>query len=211
MCIRDSPIIDRTTALHSAIGTLAALHERNLSGQGQSIDVCLADSGYSFTEIPITAYHGAGVEPRRGESSVAPSGTYPCKDGWVLITAGDQHHWPRVCRAMGKPEWLDDPRFTTRRERSKHTAVVQEVMRELLASMTMRETIAHFTHHDVVGEVGNGLLHGQGGEQLQHRLVYHRRMLTALAAGGKARVIQPLWFSQSAAYPRPVVLVASGN
>jgi crotonobetainyl-CoA:carnitine CoA-transferase CaiB-like acyl-CoA transferase len=144
------PIIDRTTALHASIGTLAALFERNLSGAGQSIDVCLADSGYSYTEIPITAYHGAGVEPRRGESSVAPSGTYPCKDGWVLITAGDQHHWPRVCSALGKPEWLDDPRFTTRRERSKHTTVVQEVVRELLARMTMQEAIAHFTHHDVV-------------------------------------------------------------
>jgi len=144
------PIIDRTTALHAAIGTLAALYERNLSGEGQSFDVCLADTGYSYTEIPITAYHGAGVEPKRGESSVAPSGTYPCKDGWVLITGGDQHHWPRVCSALGKPEWLEDPRFTTRRERSKHTAVVQEVVRELLARMTMQEAIAHFTHHDVV-------------------------------------------------------------
>ena len=144
------PIIDRTTALHSAIGTLAALLERNISGQGQSIDVCLADSGYSFTEIPITAYHGAGVEPRRGRSDAAPSGTYPCKDGWVLISAGDQHHWPRVCSALGKPEWLDDPRFTDRRERSKHTAVVQEAMLALLANMTMKEVIAHFTEHDVV-------------------------------------------------------------
>jgi formyl-CoA transferase len=144
------PIIDRTTALHSAIGTLAALYERNISGEGQSIDVCLADSGYSFTEIPITAYHGAGIEPKRGRSDAAPSGTYPCKDGWVLISAGDQHHWPRVCNALGKPEWLDDPRFTTRRERSKHTAVVHEAMLELLANMTMQEIIAHFTHHDVV-------------------------------------------------------------
>ncbi len=144
------PIIDRTTALHSAIGTLAALLERNISGQGQSIDVCLADSGYSFTEIPITAYHGAGVEPRRGRSDAAPSGTYPCKDGWVLISAGDQHHWPRVCSALGKPEWLDDPRFTDRRERSKHAAVVQEAMLALLANMTMQEVIAHFTEHDVV-------------------------------------------------------------
>jgi crotonobetainyl-CoA:carnitine CoA-transferase CaiB-like acyl-CoA transferase len=144
------PIIDRTTALHSAIGALAALLERNISGQGQSIDVCLADSGYSFTEIPITAYHGAGVEPRRGRSDAAPSGTYPCKDGWVLISAGDQHHWPRVCSAMGKPEWLDDPRFTDRRERSKHAAVVQEAMLALLANMTMQEFIAHFTEYDVV-------------------------------------------------------------
>src|SRR6185369_2892166 len=75
------PIIDRTTALHSAIGTLAALWERTISGEGQCLDVCLADSGYSLTEIPITAYHGAKVEPKRGQSDSAPSGTYPCKDG----------------------------------------------------------------------------------------------------------------------------------
>src|SRR6266705_3186243 len=153
------PIIDRTTALHSSIGTLAALFERNLSGAGQSFDVCLADTGYSYTEIPITANHGAGVEPRRGESRVAPSGTYPCKDGWVLITGGDQHHWPRVCSALGKPEWLEDPRFTTRRERSKHTAVVHEVMRALLANMTMKEAIAHFTHQDVVAAPVNTIPH----------------------------------------------------
>jgi crotonobetainyl-CoA:carnitine CoA-transferase CaiB-like acyl-CoA transferase len=143
------PIIDRTTALHSAIGTLAALYERSISGVGQCIDVCLADSGYSLTEIPITAYHGAGTEPKRGETSAPPSGMYPCKDGWILIAAGDQHHWPRVCNALGKPGWQTDPRFTTRRERSKHTAAVKQAMGELLAGMTMKDAIAHFTQHDV--------------------------------------------------------------
>ena len=143
------PIIDRTTALHAAIGTLAALHERETSGEGQTIDVCLADTGYSYTEIPITAYHGAGIEPRRGESAAPPSGTYPCQDGWVLVSAGDQHHWHRVCNALGKPEWLEDPRFTTRHERGANGAVVQEAMRELLSNMTMRDAITHFTHHDV--------------------------------------------------------------
>jgi formyl-CoA transferase len=68
----------------------------------------------------------------------------------VLIAAGDQHHWHRVCQVLDKPEWLDDPRFTTRHERSKHAAVVQQAMQQLLASMTMREAIAHFTKHDVV-------------------------------------------------------------
>jgi crotonobetainyl-CoA:carnitine CoA-transferase CaiB-like acyl-CoA transferase len=144
------PIIDRTTALHAAIGTLAALHERDLSGEGQSIDVCLADSGYSYTEIPITAYHGAGTVPKRSGSGAPPSGQYPCKDGWVLIAAGDQHHWHRVCHALGKPEWLDDPRFTTRHDRSKHADVVNQVIQELMATMTMQEAIAHFTKHDVV-------------------------------------------------------------
>ena len=144
------PIIDRTTALHAAIGTLAALHERQASGVGQTIDACLADTGYSYTEIPITAYHGAGIEPRRGESAAPPSGTYPCADGWVLISAGDQHHWHRVCNALGKPEWLEDPRFTTRHERGRNGELVNQAMRDLMANMTMHEAIAHFTHHDVV-------------------------------------------------------------
>ena len=106
------PLIDRTTALHAAIGTLAALHEREKSGEGQSMDVCLADTGYSYTEIPISAYMGEKRRPKRGtKGSIAPSGVYSCKDGWVLITSTDQHHWHRVCAALNKPEWLEDPRF----------------------------------------------------------------------------------------------------
>ena len=144
------PIIDRTTALHAAIGTLAALHERESSGEGQTIDACLADTGYSYTEIPVTAYHGAGIEPRRGESAAPPSGTYPCADGWVLISAGDQHHWHRVCNALGRPEWLEDPRFTTRHERGNNGEIINQAMRDLMANMSMKDAIAHFTHHDVV-------------------------------------------------------------
>src|SRR5258708_19864236 len=62
------PIIDRTTALHSAIAILAALYERTISGEGQSIDVCLAHSGYSLTEIPITAYPAPGPPPHHRTS-----------------------------------------------------------------------------------------------------------------------------------------------
>ena len=143
------PIIDRTTALHSAIGTLAALLERSISGEGQSIDVCLADSGYSLTEIPVTAYHGAGVEPKRGKADSAPSGMFPCADGWILISAGDQHMWPRVCAALGKPEWKEDPRFATRRERGKNAEAVNGAIVAKLATMTMKDAIGHFTRHDV--------------------------------------------------------------
>jgi CoA:oxalate CoA-transferase len=144
------PIIDRTTALHAAIGTLAAIVERSVSGKGQTIDVCLADSGYSLTEIPITAQHAGGDLPPRGAGGGAPpTGIYPCKNGWVLISAGDQHQWPRVCRALGKPEWLDDPRFTARAERQKHGAEVAEAVNAVISDKTMQESIAHFTKHDI--------------------------------------------------------------
>jgi len=144
------PIIDRTTALHAAIGTLAAIVERSISGKGQTIDVCLADSGYSLTEIPITAQHGGGALPPRGAGGGAPpSGIYPCRDGWVLVSAGDQHMWPRVCRALDKPEWLDDPRFTERKIRQEHGPVIAEAVTAVLADLTMQEAIDHFTKHDI--------------------------------------------------------------
>ena len=144
------PIIDRITSLHAAIGTLSALHEREISGEGQSMDVCLADTGYSMTEIPITAYHGTKVPPKRGDSTAPPSGIYPCKGGWVLLSAGDQHHWYRVCNALGKPEWLEDPRFSTRPERTKNRKIVEEALEETLSNMPLDQAIDHFSMHDVV-------------------------------------------------------------
>ncbi len=144
------PIIDRITSLHAAIGTLSALHEREISGEGQSMDVCLADTGYSMTEIPITAYHGTKIPPKRGDSTAPPSGIYPCKGGWVLLSAGDQHHWHRVCNALGKPEWLEDPRFSTRPERTKNRQIVEDALEEQLSQMTMEQAIDHFSKHDVV-------------------------------------------------------------
>jgi crotonobetainyl-CoA:carnitine CoA-transferase CaiB-like acyl-CoA transferase len=144
------PIIDRTTALHAAIGTMAALYERVESGEGQCIDVCLADTGYSYTEIPVSAYHGTGKQPSRGKGPEgAPGGIYPTQDGWVLITAGDQHQWHRVCNALNRPEWLEDPRFSTRPERTKHKSLVNAEMDKVLSGMTTKEAIDHFTKHDI--------------------------------------------------------------
>src|SRR5256885_12992766 len=66
------------------------------------------------TLFPYTTLFRSGTEPQRGVTDSAPSGMYPCKDGWVLISAGDQHHWARVCSALGKPEWEKEDRKSTR-------------------------------------------------------------------------------------------------
>ena len=144
------PIIDRATALHAAIGTLAALREREISGEGQAMDVCLADTGYSYTEIPVSAHAGGGELPGRGSNGGVPSGQYPCKDGWILISAGDDHHWNRVCQALGKSEWAEDHRFVKRSERYKNGALIIEAIKTLLADMTVQEAVGHFTQNDVV-------------------------------------------------------------
>ena len=153
-----TPFIDRATALHGAIGALAALHEREISGEGQAIDVCLADAGYSHTEIPIAAYMAGGGLPKRGErGSAPPSGAYPCKDGWIFISAGDQHQWPRVCNALNRPEWIEDERFTQRDSRYEHGNIIDKEVNKLLANMPMKEAVGHFTFHDITAAPVNDI------------------------------------------------------
>jgi crotonobetainyl-CoA:carnitine CoA-transferase CaiB-like acyl-CoA transferase len=122
------PLIDRITALHGAIGVLAALRERELSGEGQAIDVSLADTGFSLTEIPTVHYLGSGIIPKREGSRVpgSLSDVYRTKDGWAYIIVASNNIWERLCGILGKAEWLKDPRFASRATRGRNAPAVEE-------------------------------------------------------------------------------------
>ncbi|MCL0029324.1 CoA transferase, partial [Dehalococcoidia bacterium] len=127
------PLIDRMTALHASIGALAALRERELSGVGQAVDVCLADTGFTANEIPISAYLGSGYEqPRTGNGS-GLGGTYKTSDGWIIIAANNDSMWIRMCEALDKMEWLEDPRFKTREDRVEQTVTLEAELSEWFA------------------------------------------------------------------------------
>ena len=120
-------------------------------GQGQSIDVCLADSGYSLTEIPITAYHGAGTEPQRGKSDSRAQRHVPLQGR----LGPDLRRRSASLASRVRAPWASPSGGTTRASPPAASAasmptVVNEAMRELLAGMTMKDAIAHFTRHDVV-------------------------------------------------------------
>ena len=67
----------------------------------------------------------------------------------VLITAGDQHQRHQVSNALERPEWPDGPRFITRPKRSRNRAAADEAVHEVLANMTPKEAVEHFTMHEV--------------------------------------------------------------
>ena len=77
-----SSVVDRYTALHATIGTLAALRHRDRTGEGQMVDVCLLDSALTMVEIPASYYLSTGEEG--GEAGRPP---YRAKDGYVVISA----------------------------------------------------------------------------------------------------------------------------
>lgn len=136
------PLIDRITSLHATIGALAALREREISGEGQTIDVCLADTGYTCNEIPISAYLGSGYEQTREGNGRGTGGCYQSKDGWVILAATNENMWVRLSESIGKSEWLTDDRFQTRLDRTRTNAeALESELSEWFSGKTMGEAV----------------------------------------------------------------------
>jgi len=91
-----SSVVDRYTALHATIGTLAALRHRERTGEGQVVDVCLLDSALTMVEIPTSYYLATGAEG--GEGGRPP---YRARDGWVVISAAGREMAGRLMRIVG--------------------------------------------------------------------------------------------------------------
>jgi CoA:oxalate CoA-transferase len=90
-----SSVVDRYTALHATIGTLAALRDRDRTGEGQVVDVCLLDSALTMVEIPTSYYLATGAEG--GEGGRPP---YRARDGWVVISAAGRDMAARLMRLV---------------------------------------------------------------------------------------------------------------
>jgi crotonobetainyl-CoA:carnitine CoA-transferase CaiB-like acyl-CoA transferase len=91
-----SSVVDRYTALHATIGALAALRHRDQTGDGQVVDVCLMDAGYTMTEIPMIHYLLTGEEG--GESGRPP---YEAADGHVIVLPGSGRMTKRLLEVIG--------------------------------------------------------------------------------------------------------------
>ena len=143
------PLIDRITALHATIGALAALREREISGEGQSIDVCLADTGFSVNEIPISAYLGDGQEFEREGNGAGLTNAYRTRDGWAFVAATNRAMFERLCGALGRAEWVEDPRFATRQDRRANAATLEAELEGWFGSRGTAEAVQYLSEHSV--------------------------------------------------------------
>jgi crotonobetainyl-CoA:carnitine CoA-transferase CaiB-like acyl-CoA transferase len=102
-----------------------ALFHRDRTGQGQHIDIAMVDALYHMQSVEVqmfAASKGAYKPMRFGihHYMSCPQGVFKGPKGWIVILALDRQ-WPNVARAIGKPEWIADPRFSSagRRGRNK--------------------------------------------------------------------------------------------
>jgi crotonobetainyl-CoA:carnitine CoA-transferase CaiB-like acyl-CoA transferase len=135
-------VFDVMTGLHSAIGILAALHHRDLTGQGQHVETNLLSSALSALVNQTSAYVAGGVVPTRmGNShlSLFPYEPLETGDGELIVIAGNDGQFRRLAEAIGRPELADDPRFATVGNRNDHREELRPLLLEALSARGAQE------------------------------------------------------------------------
>lgn len=114
-------VFDVMSGMQATIGVLAALRHREATGQGQHVEVNLFSTALSGMVNQTSAYVAGGTVPfRMGNShpSLFPYEPLPTKDGELIITAGNDAQFARLCKVLGIPELVEDPRFGRNEDRT---------------------------------------------------------------------------------------------
>jgi crotonobetainyl-CoA:carnitine CoA-transferase CaiB-like acyl-CoA transferase len=136
-------VFDVIAGLHTTIAILAALNHRNATGEGQHLDASLMASAMSGMVNQANAQVAGGVVPfRMGNShpSLFPYEPLPTGDGELIVTAGNDAQFRKLCAAIGAPELPEDPRFATNPGRTAN----REELRPLLAGKLAARSAAEW-------------------------------------------------------------------
>jgi crotonobetainyl-CoA:carnitine CoA-transferase CaiB-like acyl-CoA transferase len=148
-----APISDYATGLFALAGVLAALHRRDALPEGQHVEIAMLDASMALMAnyIPSVATLGKTI-PRlgRGHAQIVPYQAFLCSDGqYVMVGAFTNGFWRRLCDAVGRPEWKDDPRFTSNAERLAHREFLMSTLEEIFRGRTREEWLAALEEADV--------------------------------------------------------------
>lgn len=135
-------LFDVIAGLHTTIAILAALNHRNATGEGQHLEASLMASAMSGMVNQTSAYAAGGVVPfRMGNShpSLFPYEPLPTRDGELIVTAGNDAQFRKLCDVIGAPELPEDPRFSTNPGRTANREELRPLLGEKLAARSADE------------------------------------------------------------------------
>lgn len=133
-------MVDIGTGMWAVVGILCAVMQRRESGVGRTVDVSLYETAISWMMgyVPRYLLTGEIAKPiGSGQVGIAPYRAFETSNGHLVIAAGNDALFARLTKALNRPEWLDDPRFTSNPERYKN--------RDALNDLVTAETIKHPT------------------------------------------------------------------
>jgi CoA:oxalate CoA-transferase len=126
---------DITGGLFTLVGIAAALYSREKTGAGMLVDVSMLDGQLAILESAVMRYAATGRAPGpigNRHASIAPFEVYATADHPIIIAAGNDGLFDRLCRALGRPALATDPRFLCNDDRVAHVAELQAALEEVL-------------------------------------------------------------------------------
>ena len=130
-------IVDLATGMWAVIGILAALAERRQTGRGGVIDTSLFESALAWMTIPIAAYLVDRKIPTRqgsGVEMIVPYQAFAAADGYLMVAAGNDNLFRRLCDVIARPELADDARFHTNKDRVVNRAALIGILEDIFAA-----------------------------------------------------------------------------
>ncbi len=147
------PMADGVTGLYGALGIAAALRQVAATGKGRSLDLSLFDCMLSVLGPLALDHQVSGRVPDRQGSrapSHAPRNVYQTADAkWIAISAGMQASVERLFAAMGSPELIDDPRFSTPDARQRNVDALDAIIGSVIGGRSLEQNLSVFEEADV--------------------------------------------------------------
>jgi crotonobetainyl-CoA:carnitine CoA-transferase CaiB-like acyl-CoA transferase len=203
------PIVDIMTGMYAAIAVLAALARRQVSGQGEHIDIGMLDVGVSFLANQAMNHLISGREPRRtgnAHPNIQPQDVFQARDGHLVLAVGNDDQFARFCEVLERPELARDERFKANAGRVRNNAILTPLIAEILGTRDREHWVTACARAGVPCGPINTIPEVFADEQVKHR-----GMLIELAhavAGTVPQVASPMRFANAPlAHERPPPLL----
>ena len=128
-------VADLFTGMYATVAILAALRHRDLTGEGQAIDMALLDTQVAMLANLGANYLTTGVAPRRmgnAHQNIVPYQVFEVADGHLILAVGNDGQYAKFCDVAGVPELAADPRFVRNADRVRHRATLVPLLAEVL-------------------------------------------------------------------------------
>ncbi|MFP4430444.1 MAG: CaiB/BaiF CoA transferase family protein [Spirochaetaceae bacterium] len=169
---------DITAALFTAIGVVAALHERNSTGKGQKIDVAMLDCQVAILENALARFQVTRENPKplgNRHPTITPFQVYSTADDYVVVAIGNDSLWKTFCLTVEREELLNDPRFADNGSRTENLEELNAELYPLFAEKTTQEWL------DLLENAGIPHARINGMDQVMHHpQVLSRQMIVDL-------------------------------
>jgi crotonobetainyl-CoA:carnitine CoA-transferase CaiB-like acyl-CoA transferase len=166
------PIVDIMTGMYASVAVLAALARREVSGEGEAIDIGMQDVGVSMLANQGMNYLVSGKAPRRNGNvhpNVQPQDVFSCRDGKIVLAVGNDGQYAKFCEVLGRPELATDERFATNESRVRNLGILHPIIVEELAKRDRSEFLAKLDRSGVPGGPINSIPDAFEDPQVKHR------------------------------------------